>query len=271
MNSPPEPQSLRDLQSSFAAALGALGHDAAAVGGFADAIIGDGLPAAARLHVYRNNARAVFADALRRTYPVVRRRVGEEFFDQLTAEYRAAHPSRRGDLHWVGVDFPAWLERRLQGTGYEWLTDLASLEWACEESFVAADAEPIALAELGRVPPELLAATTLQLQPSLRLVTSSYPIWSVWQENQPDAAGRPVDLASGAEHVVVSCASAGLVLHSVPAARHRFIAQLAMESSFANSLEAAALPVDQLPQTLRWLFEERLVVGLRTPTPGSPS
>jgi len=268
---PPEPHSLRDLQSGFAAALRAPGHDAAAVGDFAHAIIGDGLPAAARLRVYRNNARAVFADALQRTYPVVRRRVGEGFFDPLAAEYRDAHPSRRGDLHCVGTAFPAWLERRLQGSGYEWLTDLARLEWACEESFVAADADPISLAELGRVPPQLLAATTLQLQPSLRLVTSSYPIWSVWQENQPDAAGRPVDLASGAEYVVVSCAPAGLVLHSVPAARHRFIAELAIESSLANSLEAAALPVDQLPQILRWLFEERLVVGLRTPTMGSPS
>lgn len=269
MNSPPEPRSLRDLQSAFAAALRAPGHEPA-VAAFALAIIDDGLPAAARLQVYRNNARAVFADALQRTYPVVRRRVGEDFFDQLATEFRDAQPSRRGDLHWIGAGFPAWLESRLQGTGYEWLVDLARLEWACEESFVVADAEPILLAELGKVPPELLAATTLQLQPSVRLVTSTHPIWSVWQENQPDAAGRPVDLTAGAEHVVVSCTPAGLVLHSVPAAEHRFIAELANGSSLGDSLESAALPVEQLPDALGWLFAERLVVGLRTPTLGSP-
>jgi hypothetical protein len=268
LNLPPEPQSLRNLQSAFAAALRAPGLGPAARE-FAQAIVDDGLPAAARLRIYRNNALAVVTDALRRTYPVLRRRVGDEYFDQLATEYRDAHPSRHGDLHWVGAEFPAWLGERLRGTDYEWLTDLARLEWACETSFVAADADPIHFAELGKVPPEMLAVTTLQLQPSVRLVSSTYPIWSVWQENQPEAAGRPVDLAAGAEHVVVCCTPAGLVLHSVPAAEHRFVAALAHGSSLGDSLESAALPVEQLPQALGWLFTEHLVIGLRTPARGN--
>ncbi|MDH5246470.1 MAG: DNA-binding domain-containing protein, partial [Betaproteobacteria bacterium] len=62
-----------------------------------------------RFDAYRNNAWQFFAAALEQTYPVVQRRVGNEFFRQLAREYRAVHPSRRGDLHWVGVAFPAWL------------------------------------------------------------------------------------------------------------------------------------------------------------------
>ncbi len=148
-------------------------------------VVDDGLPALARLQVYRNNSRAVFNDALQRTYAVVRRRVGDDFFASLAAEYRLAHPSRHGDLHWIGAEFPAWLATRLQGTDYEWLVDLARLEWACERSLVAAEAPSIPLAELGHVPPPLLERTGFALHPSLYFVASSLPIWTVWRENQP--------------------------------------------------------------------------------------
>ena len=87
---------------------------------------------AQRLEVYRNNAWQFFLAALERTYPVTQRRVGADFFRQLAREYRAQHPSQHGDLHWIGEAFPAWLADRMTGTGYEWLADLARLEWACE-------------------------------------------------------------------------------------------------------------------------------------------
>ena len=55
------------------------------------------------------------------------------------------------------------------GTQYEWLADLAQLEWACESAWAAADGLPLPLATLGEVPPEQLAALVLSLHPSVRL------------------------------------------------------------------------------------------------------
>ena len=91
--------SLRELQRSFAAAL----RDPAA----ACAV----LPPA-NLAVYRNNAHSTFRAALELTYPVVRRRVGDDYFRQLCAHYRERFPSRSGDLHWAGRDF-AGIPRRV--------------------------------------------------------------------------------------------------------------------------------------------------------------
>jgi hypothetical protein len=267
VNSPPETQGLHDTLRAFAAALRTQATDQD-VTAFAEAIVEDGLPAEARLRVYRNNGHAVFADALQRTYPVLRRRVGDEFFARLAAEYREAHPSRRGDLHWIGAHFPEWLGPRLDGTGYEWLADVARLEWACEESLVAEAVPAIDLAALGAVPPEMLDDTSLQLSPALRLVASSYPIWSVWQENQPAGPGRPIDLSSGSECVAVSSDRDGLMLRRLPAGDCSFVSSLAEGASLGAAVEASGLPVERLPDVLRWLFAERLVTAVRAPLTG---
>jgi hypothetical protein len=271
VNSPREGATLDELQLQFAAALRAPAHDSPGCLEFAQALADNGIPALARLRVYRNNSRLVQVDALGRTYAVTQRRLGEPYFEQLANEYRAAHPSPRGDLHWIGERFAPWLAESLAGSGYEWLADLARLEWACEQALVASDASPLPLAELGRVPPEQLGDARLALRPSLRTVSSPWPIWSVWRENQPDAAGRPVDLELGSEHVIVACVESGLVLLSVPEDEYRFTAELAAGRTLAQSLERSGLPVERLATALGRLFDEALVTGLEVSAAGVDS
>jgi len=266
VNSRPEATSLHDTLRAFAAALRAPPADDAAAT-FAQSIVADGLSGDARLRVYRNNSSAVFEDALQRTYAVVRRRVGDDFFAQLAREYRVIHPSRCGDLHWIGAHFPAWLGPRLEGTGYEWLVDVAQLEWACEEALVATDVLPVDVAELGKVPADRLDGTSLVLSPSLRLIRSNYPIWSVWQQNQPSQSGNAIDLSQGGECVAVTCGSEGLALHRVAPAEHAFVSHLAAGASLGTAAEASGLGIEQLPNTLRWLFGAGLVVGVGAPNP----
>ena len=222
---------------------------------------------ARRVQVYRNNARAMFEGALERTYPVLRRQVGDEQFAALAQGYRAEHPSRSGDLHWVGEKFASWLAPRVAADGRAWLADLARLEWACEEAMVAARLPPLAPAELARVAPETLAEVGLALQPCLRTVSSPFPVWSAWRAGQARMRGRiPVDLALGAQHVVVTCGETGLVLHSLPEDQFLFVAALAGGAPLGSAVESSALDVEALPGMLAWLFGEGLVTALRIPT-----
>lgn len=264
MSSPPDSTTLAGLQARFGVALRADGDEAGpAIDALAECIVDDGLAPAARVQVYRNNARAMFEGALERTYPVIRRRTGDGFFRSLVQEYRAAYPSRSGDLHWIGRAFPAWLAGRLAGSEYEWLADLARLEWACEETLVAERRAALDAAVLALVPPDELADVGLVLQPCLRVVQAAYPVWSVWRENQPGASGEPVDFSLGAQHVVVSCADEGPVLHSLPAEHCEFVTALAAGASLGDALDSSELEVEQLPGVLAWLFGEGLVVALR--------
>ena len=267
MNSPPEAASLSELQGCFAAALREAGPPSeAAIRQLAQCIVDDGLAPARRLQVYRNNARAMFAGALERTYPVLRRQVGDEQFAALAQSYRAEHPSRSGDLHWVGEKFASWLAPQGAAVdGRAWLAELARLEWACEEVMVAARLPPLAPAELARVAPETLAEVGLALQPCLRTVSSPFPVWSAWRAGQVDGAGEPADLALGAQHVVVTCCDTGLVLHSLPEQQFQFVAALAGGATLGSAVELAALDLEALPGLLAWIFGEGLVTALRVP------
>jgi hypothetical protein len=267
VNSPPEAATLAELQGRFATVLRDTGPESEeAIRQLAECIVDDGLAPARRLQVYRNNARAMFAGALERTYPVLRRQIGDVQFAALAWSYRAEHPSRSGDLHWVGEKFASWLASRAAVESRVWLAELARLEWACEETIVAARLPPLAPAELARVAPETLADVGLVLQPCLRTVSSPSPVWSAWRAGQLENAFDPVDLVLGAQHVVVTCGDTGLVLHSLPEDQFLFVAALAGGAPLGSAVESAALDVEALPGMLAWLFGEGLVTALRIPT-----
>jgi len=118
--------SLREIQRSFAAAL-------------RDPAVTCAVLPPANLGVYRNNGAITFREALGQTFPVLRRRTGDDYFRQLSTHYRERFPPRSGDLHWTGRDFAVFLDDYLAGSEYQWLADLARVEWACAESSVAAE------------------------------------------------------------------------------------------------------------------------------------
>jgi len=218
--------------------------------------------AAARLDVYRNNARQFFRTALELTYPVVRRRVGEEYFRVLAGEYRDVHPSRSGDLHWVGAAFPAWLADRLAGTEYAWLSELARLEWLCEESMAAHREPALAVQCLASVPADRVEGLQLRLQPSLRSMSSRYPVWSVWQANQGDGDAAPVDLSQGPEHCACACLDERVTVYRLEAGQARLLDALAGGAALGRAVDLAEVDASTLAALLGWAFSEQLIVDV---------
>ena len=246
----------RELRGPEATALGSDRFDAPAAVAVAD-----------RLAVYRNNARQFFRTALALTYPVLQRRVGEDYFRQLATEFRKVHPSRSGDLHWVGAEFPAWLETRLRDSEYAWLADLAQLEWASEEAAAAATRAPVTLQALAVIPPESLDGVRLRLQPSLRLVASRWPVWSVWNANQVEGAD-PVDLNAGPEQCAcVGTIDAGVAVFRLGVEAYGLLAELRRDASLADALARTATTPDVLANVLEWAFAQALVVEVSPSAP----
>lgn len=253
--------SLHDLQASFAAALRGDTQRVAAD------VTSDRFESAERLQVYQNNSRAMFEGALERTYPVLRRRVGDEYFRQLAHGYRERHPSQSGDLHWVGRHFPGYVADLQAGTGYEWLAELATLEWACETALVAAHEAPVAVEALAQLEPGNVEDVRLRLQPSLVCVSASVPVLDVWRANQPDADGRSVDLAKGAQHVLVGCSETGLELRETDATVMEFTRALQDGATLGEAVDRSGLGLDALAATLGMLFAARLVTAIAPPQP----
>src|SRR5262245_16011085 len=137
-----------------------------------------------RLSVYRNNARETFRKALAVTYPVVRKLVGEQCFNGLARSYSHDFPSRSGDLARYGAELATLLDVYYRDPAYAYLADVARLEWACAEAETAADSVPFDLLSLTRVPADHQARLTFALRAPVRLLSSRFPIFSIWEAHQ---------------------------------------------------------------------------------------
>jgi hypothetical protein len=198
--------SLRELQRAFCGAI--LSGDAA---GVAALISSDGIPAAERVQIYRNNAQAAFLATLAATFPVIERLGGADWFRQSALQYQRRYPSRSGDLQFVGDRFEDFLRDRFAGTPYEYFCDVARLEWAYQEVLTAADGAALDPASLGAVAEQDYERMVFSLRPAVRLVESIYPIFAIWKVNQPGVAtpgvatpGVATSTAAAAVETIVS-------------------------------------------------------------------
>ena len=201
-------------------------------------IVGDDIPAESRIQVYQNNARESFIKTLAASYPVVMRLVGEACFRSLAVQYMRRHPSRSGDLQGYGRWFPAYLELCYSHSEYDYLADVARLEWACEEVRTAALAGSIDLDGLARIPETHYPGLRFWLHPAHRVISSQYPVLSIWQENQTEF-GESVDLRSGPEYTLVVRCSGDIELHRWPAALATFTVALADGSRLGDAYSLA--------------------------------
>jgi hypothetical protein len=240
--------SLRELQYSFAAAL----RDPAAP---------CPVRPVANLDVYRNNGASQFAGVLGISFPVLKRRVGDDYFRQLAHHYRRTYPSRSGDLQWVGREFAQFLDEQLGGGEYAWLADLARLEWLRELSSIAEVRPALAPDALSRFQPEQLGELRFTLQASLKLLSSPYPVFSVWLANQAEIETR-VDQSLGSEQGMVLGRDDGVLIRSLEPRLFSFLSVLAEGQTLGEAMSRAAVDEAGLLRALQFLFAEELLCAV---------
>lgn len=227
---------LRELQRAFVQ--GALSDCAPA---FVCAhIIGGGIAPERRLAIYRNNTVEGFLKTLQATFPTLVRLAGEDWFRQVGRQYMHRHPSRSGNIHYIGEHFATFLEAQLARSSYEYFADVARLEWAYQEVLVAADPATLELSALALVPPAEYGALTFSTHPALRLVHSRFPVLAIWQANQPNAAGEErISLDSGSSSVLLIRREDHVELRELPAAEFALLAALSRGESLEQAAECA--------------------------------
>jgi len=240
--------SLRELQRSFAAAL----RDPSAACPV--------LPAA-NLSVYRGNVRHAFRASLEQSFPVIRKRVGDDYFGQLAHHYRERFPSRSGDLHFVGENFAGFLADYLRDGDYAWLADLARLEWSREESLISPELPTVGAEVLARFTPEQLEDLVFAFQPSLRLLSSSYPVFSVWLTNQETNA-PPVDQSLGFESGLIRIRSESLEISRLEPRLFSYLSALVGGATLGEAMDVSGLDEASLLGSLGFVFGEELVTAV---------
>lgn len=140
-----------------------------------------GTGAVRRLRVYRDGYYLRFNEALAANFPALCALLGDIQFEQMSARYLDAMPSRHFSLRQFGHRLAAWLKRTAPYRSQPLLTDLARLEWLMAQAFDAADAEPVSPTALSTLPPTKWPELRFGFHPSLHVYRSRWNTVAIWQ------------------------------------------------------------------------------------------
>jgi hypothetical protein len=261
--------SLREVQRGFVAAT--LFGDTGALAGIG--IVAGALDPAARIAIYGNNVQGNYRKALAATYPVVQRLVGGPFFNAAIEAFVRVYPSPRGDVNRYGGELARFLAAYPPARELPYLSDVARLEWAIDQANVAADAPPFDPAALRAVPEDAQGELRFVLHPSAQFVVSDYPIFHIWQANQPShAEDDRVELGEGGDALLVRRAFDGVVIERLAAGEHAFLGALAGNRSLNDAMERACCiePSFDLAGVLKHHVTAGSLVAFHAPSNASP-
>jgi len=160
---------------------------------------------ATAIEIYRNNYRGNLHDALAGAYPVIKQLLGDDFFRMMALNFIKQYASRSANLHHYGAELADFLTNFEAAQELVYLSDVASLEWACHTAYFENDASPLDLAQLAQFSPEQHPYLIFSVHPAARVVRSRYPINAIWQAHQPSASHDfHIDLDSG-HCIAMSC------------------------------------------------------------------
>lgn len=244
-------------QAVFTAAL--LNPDLPVPSGLIDA---QGKPAGRRFSVYRNNVAGSLNEALEQSFPVLVKLLGLEFFKAMAGVFLRAHPPQSRIMMLYGAAMPAFLTGFPPVAHLPYLADVARLEQALRESYHAADTPPLPPGVLGTLPPERLLAARLRLAPALRLVSSHYPIWSIWRANTEADVPAP---EMRAEAALVLRSEFDPIPHLLPPGGADFVAAVLAGETVGAALEIAGGAFD-IGATFDLLIGGGAILGLNEET-----
>ncbi len=229
------PLALPDLQAAFAAHVAGGDH-----ADFVAAVVGDTIPADARLRIYRHHVSHSLSAALAATFPTVQALVGEEFFRTLAQSFVAEALPAQPVLAEYGADFPAFIAAYEPARALPYLADIARLDWALNVAFHSPEGRRLAPADLAGIAPDRLPLLSLALPEGASLIHSRYPIDRIWHAAQPGAAADTVDLDAGRADLLVLRRADDAAFIVLDGGEAVFVAALAQGTSLEIAAEQAA-------------------------------
>jgi hypothetical protein len=152
------------------------------------------LPVDERLGIYRNAYSARLIESLGNTYPVLRKLMGAELFEELGSRFVVEHPSPHRSIRWYGRELAGFLSASTPFDERPLLAEVARFEWTLSEVFDSADASSLDRAALAGVAPEDWSQLRFGFHPSLRLLAFDWNTVAAWKalnaDTDPPAPAR---------------------------------------------------------------------------------
>ncbi len=193
----------------------------------------------ARFAIYRNNMMVSLLGVLEDRFPATCRIVGEEFFRAAARSFIAAEPPRSPIMMFYGDAFPSYLAEFEPARSVPYLADVARLEAARTRAYHAADGKPLARDAFAAVPLEALAGMRFTLHPSLEIVSSPYPIVTIYAMNSGEMEPAPIT-DWRAEDALIVRPEYGVEVRRISAGARIFLQRLANNKPLGEAAGAAS-------------------------------
>jgi len=222
-----------------------------------------------RFAIYQNNVFYSLSNALADLYPVVKRLVGDDFFTGTATFYLREHPPQQAAMVHFGQDFAHFLREFEHTATMPYLASVAELELARHRAYHAPDCDSLDANDIALIPPEELAASVFTFHPSIHLLASDYPIFSIWQANQ-DSAEEDNNQESiqldEPQYVLVVRLEYEVSLYQTDVMTYHLISALHRGELFQTAIEATMTyyPECDISQIVHFLIEQQLITAINS-------
>jgi hypothetical protein len=189
---------------------------------------------ASRFGVYRNNVVAGLIKAVASRYPVVRKLLWDDAFNRVAHLYVTSEPPRSPVMLEYGESFPQFLRNIGQCAASDYLAGVAELEAARTRAYHAADAAPLPRDAFAALAPDVLPNLRVTLHPSVTLLSSRFPVVSIWEANRQDN-DNIVSLWKP-ECALIARPHGQVEVRAISAGAHAFLAALAEGDTVGSAI-----------------------------------
>jgi hypothetical protein len=132
-----------------------------------------------RIEIYSTAYFQRLLECLKENFPATLAVVGEIEFGELVREYLVANPPAEPSIDWAGRRFARFLASQSRIFQPPFLPDLAGLEWAISEVFVAPDCEALNAVDLRKIAPESWPRLLLRMIPASGILECGWRVADV--------------------------------------------------------------------------------------------
>lgn len=138
-----------------------------------------------RLNIYRNAYQTRLIEALASNFPCLHVHLGSDAFAIIARDYIDAHPSIFRSIRWFGDGFSDFLKGYCDAA-YDYLAELAELEWSMTIAFDASDAPSFQLDDMKNIPANAWGNMKLVMHPTAQRMNFMWNVVSIWEATMND-------------------------------------------------------------------------------------
>lgn len=213
------------------------------------------------MSIYKNNIAVTLLQALKSTYPLVNKLLGNDFFICMAKGYIQKYPSRSGNLSDYGEYFSEYLSNQPSLSTLDYVFEVAQFEWICNSLFAVTDHPPLDKNKLASFQKEKYDDICFVLNSAARLIQCRYPLIKIIELCQNEQADN-INLEKDVSNLLILRCEFEMMLFLLTNAEFTFLTALDNNQTLSNALNLAiAMDANfKLDEKLPFWIENKTIV-----------